>query len=646
MESSKALMEKPQTTIKPETLSALSVLYESGHKNPIQVLVPIFINTLYKENITSVSAEDVPKIKNVLASRLGLDVPTHIVDMFFEVAGHQGFLIKNKAYKPMMLDERKAQKINYSFLAMEEANARRWDKLRDEIIRHYDENGYESISKQKIDNALLDFIKYDSSSFLLGTKEARSNQDSPDTDSNYQDLLRVSMCIKAIAENPDSESYQFLIDLCLGNAFASSIFWWDDKENTGHLANLDVYLDSPILFRLLGFGDDGQQDVALDLVKTLKDRGANLRVFEHVLSEVLDVFEGSKIWIGNPEYDASKASKTTQKVIEQKLSPIDLEKIIADIPETLESYGIQRTDTISANETQAHQIDEVKLHQRIAAAYEMRERNLDTTIDVDVRSINYINKLRSGEVVSSLDKAKAVLCTSNRTLSRVSFEFEQEEYGRLDRSIPLCITDGVLVTVAWLESPSKGRRIAQRRMIAQVNTLVEPTTAIKMRFCDELKKRRESGAMGDAEYLAIVRESSVNQILAKKTGNDLSRFTAETVDEVIDEMIEEKTEEKNRQIEQREKEIKTKNTTIAQYRAREEKKADRMGNALVGSFVVVVSLIAALISFLLPEYIVATIPTAIIVNLLLLFFPAPIKQLGARLYKHFNPDLDEEGTSN
>lgn len=631
-------MNESEKMIRPETLSALNVLY-SAQKSPIQVLVPIFVDVIYREGVTEVSPESYEQIKKLLNDRIGLKIPGHLLTLICDEALAEGFFINNGLHKPLILNLQKAKDNDLYFSKMELESTRKWKSLRNDIIERYDRFGYGAISEKKADLALLEFIKMNSSSFLLECDTDGENLASSNGSVGFQELTRISICLAEIAKNPQSDNYQYLVDLCLGNSFASAIFWWDDEENKSHLKNLNVYLDSPIIFRLLGFGSEGQEEVAIDLVKTLKDRGARLFVFDHVLSEVIDVFEGAKTWIGNPEYDPSKASKTSQKVIELKLTPIDLEKVIDEIPEKLETYGIKQEEAISPNILREYQIDECKLHHDIKAAYELRDRDKDATIDVDVKSIGAINKLRKSNAVIHLNKAQAVLCTSNKTLSNVSFDFEQKEYNRPNRSIPLCMTDVALVTIAWLESPGNGRRIAQRRVIAQVNALIEPTYAIKRKFCDDLRERREAKIITNAEYLAIIRESTVNKILARKTGNDPSLYTGEMIDEAIEELIERKSIQKNIEIKEHKERIKDKEDKLAKYRDREDRKADRTGTIVLSVFVAIVTFPSVISAVLFPEYRFAVISIAIIANVLIAIFSGRVKQLGVKLYKRFNPDF-------
>lgn len=630
-------METEPMTIRPETISALSILYEHCDKSLIQVLTPIVIDVLYKEEQKGksipISQKNYPEIKGLLNKMLGLALPSHVITLICEEAMRQNLLINVGAFKPPILNREKAKENNYSFSAMDEQSACKWKKLRGDIIEQYSRNQFGSISDKTVDNTLLEFIRINSSDFL--SERGKSGDDGSHfcTTSKYQELTRISMCIANIAEDPSNESYQFLVDLCLGNSLVSAIFWWDDEQDRAHLSNLDVYLDSPIIFQLLGFGDDGQQDAAADLVETLKARGAHLCVFEHVLSEVMNIFESSKMWIGNPNYDPAKASRTTQKVIEHRLSAVELEKVIDGIPSKLEEIGIGRRDALSANTIKDHQIDEAKLRQMIESAYELRDRNMDATINVDIQSIGSIHKLRNGKSILHLNRAQAVLCTSNKTLSEVSIQFERDEYNRPDRAIPLCITDNSLATIAWLESPNKGKRVAQRRVIAQINTLIEPTANIKRRFCDELNERKEKGLITNSEYLAIIRESEVNRILARKTGNNPNMYTGETLDSVINEMLEEKSIQKNEEIRKKNKILEEKSRELDAFRNRENVRAKRWGYILLVAFIALVNVPSILVAFFFSEYRIATIVTTIIADILIAVVSKKIQQLGFDLYK-------------
>lgn len=630
-------MINTRNTIKPETLSALNTLYSECNKGPIQVLTPFFVNVIYESEITSISAETHPRIKALLKEKLGLEIPIHAVTSIANEAARECYLIRSREYGPLILNKQKAEENNRVFLEMERNSGRKWAKLIDGFIEFFKEEGYGDISEKQADAAILDFIKISSSDVALGTEGNIDDSAADGESSTYQDLSRVAMYVSAMSKDPYDENYEYLVNICFGNSLASAVFWWDDDANASHLRDLDVYLDSPIVFRLLGFDDEGHQDAAIDLASTLSSRGAHLMVFEHVLSEVIDIFQSTKCWIGNPNYDPSKASKTAQRVIELGLSPVEVEKIIADIPDQLEHLDIERKEAVSVNESKDHWIDEAELHKKISDTYAKKDRDMYTTIQTDVKSIGCINRLRNGETIVHLNKAKAVLCTSNRTLTRVSFEFECSEYDRPDRSIPLCMLDASLATIAWLESPGKGKRIAQKRIIAQTNGLIGLTAAVKGKFCADLKSRREAGLISNAEYLAIVRESTINKMLAKRTGNNPDLYTGETLDEVINQWIDERTIRKNRQIQDLDKTIATQSEEIAGYRAKEERRAARWGHYAVAFFVALITLASSLIGLAFPSYPVLVVGSLIFGSVATAAFNEKIRNFGFSLYQKTNP---------
>lgn len=588
--------------IRPQTLSALDTLYNECNKGPIQVLVPFFVNIIFENDICAISSEVHPRIKTLLKEKLGIEVPIHAITSLADEAAKEKYLIRTGKFNPLILDAKNAKTNNQIFVEMEKESDRKWTGVVKDLIGFYEEQGYGTLSEKKAESALLDFIKSNSPNIILGNNgDIVDYVDKKAGSSSFQDLSRTAMYISTICGDDSNENYNHLVDLCFGNAIASAVFWWDDSANLSHLKDLDVYLDSPIIFRLLGFDDDGYREAAVDLVETLRDRGAHLFVFEHILSEVIDIFDSAKCWIGNPEYDPFRASKTAQKVIELGLSRIEVEKIIADLPDKLEQFGITRKEAVLANDIQNHQINEDGLHKKISDAYTLRDRDMDATIQIDVKSIGCINKLREGKTVVHLNKAQAVLCTSNGTLSRVSFQFECEEYDRPERSIPLCMPDAALVTIAWLESPGQGKRIAQKRIVAQINGLIEPTAALRKRFCEDLRKRREGGLISDAEYLAIIRQSTVNKMLARRTGNNPDLYTGEALDEIVDQWIEQKAIQKNEVINNQDRTIALKNDEIASYQAKEDKRAKWWGWFAVASFSAIVTVSSVLIGLAFPN---------------------------------------------
>lgn len=170
-------------------------------------------------------------------------------------------------------------------------------------------------------------------------------------------------------------------------------------------------------------------------------------------------------------------------------------------------------------------------------------------------------------------------------------------------------------------------------MIAQINTLIEPTANIKRRFCDELNERKEKGLITNSEYLAIIRESEVNRILARKTGNNPNMYTGETLDSVINEMLEEKSIQKNEEIRKKNKILEEKSRELDAFRNRENVRAKRWGYILLVAFIALVNVPSILVAFFFSEYRIATIVTTIIADILIAVVSKKIQQLGFDLYK-------------
>ena len=186
-----------------------------------------------------------------------------------------------------------------------------------------------------------------------------------------------------------------------------------------------LFLDTEVLFFLVGYDGALSQKIALDFFKQVqkansKERKVTLSYFREVRDEVDRYFLAAKnIVAGRGGVVTSRAMKSIIEGCETESDVIDKQ---SDFYYKIEhSYGIR----MDANAESYYTIDNYQFN--LESLYESNGE--DTKVEEEKRFISHINVLRKGQEYDDYMKSKYVIITETRKLLELSESYKQGHVG-------------------------------------------------------------------------------------------------------------------------------------------------------------------------------------------------------------------------
>lgn len=120
--------------------------------------------------------------------------------------------------------------------------------------------------------------------------------------------------------------------------------------------------------------------------------------------------------------------------------------------------------------------------------------------------------------------------TANR-----KFELLSPDY---NYALPACLTDVIVGTAIWLQSPAKMSILNEKKLIADCYAALQPSNLLIKKLVTEADKLKKSGTVTNEEYYLLRTSRAVRELLTEKTMGDHENFTAKTPEEILEEMHE------------------------------------------------------------------------------------------------------------
>lgn len=304
--------------------------------------------------------------------------------------------------------------------------------------------------------------------------------------------------IDAHASQPDL--FDTLSDIALGNMITAAVLLdgYDWPSDTVRKSN--IYLDSPIILRMIGTAGESQATAFRDFVSTLMKKGAKLWIFEHSKQEALQILEGARYWVGHPNFNPELASRTALFFRQQGYTDSEIERFILRVDETLKSYHIEVFRKHPYMENKEHQVDESRVKGVIEECYGISGSDQEDRILKDVASIAAVYRLRAGRRPTLLREAEHVFVSMNASLSRASRKALCDQN---IREIPVCVTDVFLGTIMWINSPREAKKAARSRLIADFYAAVVPDAALEARIIQEARQLRNREKITEDDFCSL-----------------------------------------------------------------------------------------------------------------------------------------------
>lgn len=336
-----------------------------------------------------------------------------------------------------------------------------------------------------------------------------------------------------------TDLYSFIAAISASNITKQALFYSGEKDTD--YSGLNVYLDSPIVFALLGMDEPSRTESYKTLVADMLKANCNVQVLDHNFQEVDGIIASASSWATSTQYDLRKANNAARFFHDSQMNEMEISEFCSSIEDQLNELGITVKETyydIFQNEFQenADRLFDMIKTQYSNHGYELTQEK-ERTIQTDVRSIIMIYRERQGHTATRLQNAKHIMLTSNNSIANVSKKYESNQsiqYGH----IPACISADLFGAILWLNSPTKMLEYQKQKLLADCYAFLKPDKVLLDKYIKSLEDARAADEIDEKKFLFLRTHKVVLDSLMDITKGDYARFNSKTYLEVYDDIQE------------------------------------------------------------------------------------------------------------
>ena len=336
-----------------------------------------------------------------------------------------------------------------------------------------------------------------------------------------------------------TELYSFVAALSASNIAKQALF--HAGETATDYSDLHVYLDSPIVFALLGMDDTSRTESYKQLVADMIRAKCSVHVLDHNFQEVDSIIARAAGWATNTLYDLRKANNAARFFHDSQMDETEISEFCENIETMLNELGITVKETCYDVFQDKFQEDETCLFDMVKAryidhGYELSQEKQDS-IRIDVQSIIMIYRERQGQTATRLQNAKHIMLTSNNAIANVSKKYESNRSLQAGH-IPGCISADLFGAVLWLDSPMQFLEYQKKKLLADCYAFLKPDKVMLDKYIQSLDEARNADAIDEKKFLFLRTHKVVLDSLMDITKGDYARFNSNTYLEVYDDIQE------------------------------------------------------------------------------------------------------------
>ena len=512
-------------------LALLSYNWEQSKKDIIDSYIPLICNSIRSKTYSKITRENV---QDDFQEFYGINIPLGAIETILKRMARDGLL--NKQTGEWLVNYEKVCE------AVKTNEKDELDTAFQELVLDLNKYSKESfsveLSTEEIEAGIIAFFKdYD-----LDLLFANNNGDSvlPKVKESKKAKYIIAKFITDL-QSKDPRKFKTVLKLAKGYAIASLITYEDIQNYSGNLNDVEIYLDAPIIFNLLGLNGDSNLKLGQELIDSLKHNGAKLKVFDLNYGEVIKTIQDAIKRLNSRNFDITKSSRVLRTAIRENISAQQLQIKLNQLESMLKHHSISKVGTPSLSPTEhKYQIDETKLTKTIEDLYKKNESHktpvyISEKIERDVEAISGIFKIRKQTRATSLKSSKAILITSNEQIAYAAKVHERNEW-EFKSIIPVCVTDIFLSTILWANYPTKNDNLNIRQLISECYNIIELDNRLLSKFYEDINKMHKENIITDEQFYLLSASNLTYTLLEQKTLNDIEEYTDKTPSEILEDL--------------------------------------------------------------------------------------------------------------
>lgn len=342
--------------------------------------------------------------------------------------------------------------------------------------------------------------------------------------------------ISLIAET-DKNLFTFVTSLCASNIYKEVLFY--NVEEDDSFKDLSVYLDSPMVFALLGMDSKERTESYKLLVSDMIKAGINVQVLDNNFQEIEGIINRSASWANSTSYTIAKANNVAKFLHDLELSAEDMAEYCESVEDQLNEMGITIKSTEYNLEDALFQEDENMLFDMVKDKYDEQHVGIsaekETSIRTDVRSIVMVYRERKGRTAVKVQKCGHIMLTINGVLANVSKKYESNKSLQAGH-IPACVSADLFGALLWMFKPNNILQYQKNKLLADCYAALKPSKQLLDKYIQSLETAKTLGEIDEKKFLFMRSHSMVNDALMNVTKGDYARYNDKTYLDVYEEI--------------------------------------------------------------------------------------------------------------
>lgn len=502
-------------------VTKLYAAYKAGYlgDNIIDTFFSFVANILVEEHISVVEDH---VIASKLSERYSIDFPLPFVRQVLGVGVKNNCFVEDHGKYSVVIEELskyRFQDSNFNSL---------WSQLINEFEK-YCRSIDVDISSLNTEEFILHILDASDEVIISGEKVESDKGLSP-TEYAWYSFVRNQ------AED-NTDLYSFITAVSASNITKQALFY--AGEASVDYSDLCVYLDSPIVFALLGMDEPARTESYKTLVKDMLSAKCSVHVLDHNFQEVDSIIARAATWATDTQYDIRRANNAARFFHDSQMSEAEISEYCASIESKLNDLGVTVIETSYEVYQDKAQEDESCLFDMVKGRYLEHGYSLwperEESIRVDVRSIVMVYRKRQGQTATRLQNAKHIMLTSNNAIANVSKKYESNRSIQSGH-IPACVSADLFGAILWMNTPSQMLEYQKQKLLADCYAFLKPDKTLLDKYIQSLDDARNADRIDEKTFLFLRTHKIVLDSLMNITKGDYARFNSNTYLEVYEDI--------------------------------------------------------------------------------------------------------------
>lgn len=489
-------------------------------KNPVESFLPFLTSLIHQEEIDSCTIEE---LSNCFEKKYEIKLTFFILKALLNVLKANGHAKKHLGKWLFQRDKIKSYRL-ISESIQSDFN-KKFDELIDNFVKYCSDS---TIERSDVVEALNEFVSHYDTEILF------QNSSMKHTDNGNVLSLFLIDYVKELP-NISKSLYTTLLQICEGSIIKSFLF--SNIDSAGIFKGQMIFLDTPVILRLLGYYGKYLKDEYEYLLNELRVQGASVYLFKHNYDEIMYILRAAEIWVERLDFDFSKASEVSIYYRVNELKCADVASDIELLQTNLKRLSIELFEIAYGEYSESYVEPENEIEEIILKEYSENNANDQTvyqqlTIENDVKSTKYIYLIRSNNAVLSYRDANALFVTSNSGFVNAIKTYNRAKFTKDDvlRSFSPVVKDSFVGLVVLSCNGAHITNYAEKKVMSYCYSAYKPSRSKLTNYSNRLNSMYNNKDINAQDYLLMKNHQMVYQYLADPS---ISEVTDETVYEFM-----------------------------------------------------------------------------------------------------------------